>query len=51
MHPFMASEFDYVPLANDQKRNGIFLAEMVALLVPDHPTAAMLSNQNNCVII
>lgn len=42
-HPFMSAEFDYIGLTQDPKRNGIFLAELVAYLNPAHELANLLS--------
>ena len=39
----MSSEFDFVGLVQDPKRNGIFLAELVAYLNPANPLAKLLS--------
>jgi len=33
-HPFMSVEFDFVNLTEDPKRNGIFISELVAYLLP-----------------
>ena len=33
-HPFMSVEFDFVNLTEDPKRNGVFLAELIAYLLP-----------------
>ena len=33
-HPFMSAEFEYVSLTEDPRRNGIFIAELVAYLLP-----------------
>jgi len=41
--PFMASEFDFAPLPQDPKRNGIFIAELVAYLNPGEAVGMQLS--------
>jgi len=43
-HPFMSAEFDYVSLREDPKRNGIFLAELIAYLLPHSILARSLSD-------
>ena len=35
-HPFMSAEFEYVSLTEDPSRNGIFIAELVAYLLPQN---------------
>ena len=42
----MSSEFDYLSLMQDPKRNGIFLAELVAYLNPANPLATLLGQGN-----
>ena len=39
----MSAEFDYVSLTEDPKRNGIFIAELVAYLLPYNGVARSLS--------
>ena len=39
----MSSEFDYVNLVQDPKRNGIFLAELISYLNPSNPLAKLLN--------
>ena len=42
----MSPEFDYMSLMQDPKRNGVFLAELVAYLNPANPLAKLLSQGN-----
>ena len=42
-HPFMSAEFEFVSLTEDPKRNGIFIAELVAYLLPQNQLARTLS--------
>ena len=42
-HPFMSAEFEFVNLTEDPRRNGIFIAELVAYLIPQSAQARSLS--------
>ena len=45
-HPFMSAEFEFVSLTEDPKRNGIFVAELIAYLLPSNQLAKRLKDSS-----